>query len=549
MLTINVPAGTVAGDVMIASVTVRPCSNAALPCTVTVAAHADWTLVGSQQQPAGGGTGGNGNQLFVYQRVVTGTEPVAYIWTFGGAPVQAGAAGGILSFSGVDTASPIVAQLGALTASASSHTAPQIDTGLVANTMLVSTHASNSSTTWVFPGGMAERVDVASLVPTDDLGLAIEMNTELRALAGLTGTRTATYTTPGTPANDTGATHLLALRPAAPVNHYAISVLSTSVANCDYAEVTITAHNAAHTAVNPPSIRTVTLSLSASAATAAWQPTLVVGTGGWTPAGATATYLWPGNESSFTVRLRQSAVTSLTVNANDAFVTEALAEDPTISFVNSVFRISNGANAALSIGTQISGKPSNTGVGTQSLFLQAIRTDTVTGACTSIFPSGSEVDIGVGAQCNNPATCTQNVTLTTTSGTGSPTGNFVPAGAGTYPATIRFRFTTANARGAVLLQICRRRPDHIAVPAYHCRARSDDRRYEQRLRDAAVRLRVPRRERGHRDPARHAAHERPARCGGRPLHHDGQRLPVGRREDDGQRRHAPCRASTSPTTA
>ncbi len=444
-LTIPVPAGTVVGDVMIASVTVRPCSNAALPCTVTVAAHADWTLVGSQLQPAGGGTGGNGNQLFVYRRVVTGTEPAAYTWTFGGAPVQAGAAGGILSFSGVDTASPIVAQLGALTASASSHTAPQIDTGLVANTMLVSTHASNSSTTWLFPGGMTERVDEASLVPTNDLGLSIEMNTELRAAAGLTGTRQATYTTPGTPANDTGATHMLALRPAVPVNHYAISVLSTTVVNCDYAQVTITAHNAAHAAVNPPSIRTVTLSVSAGAATAAWQPTLVVGTGGWTPAGATATYLWPGNESSFTVRLRQSAVTSLTVNANDTFVTEALAEDPTISFVNSVFRISNGANAALSIGTQIAGKPSNTGVGTQSLFLQAIRTDTVTGACTSIFPSGSEVDIGVGAQCNSPASCTQNVTLTTTSGTGSPTGSFVPAGAGTYPVTIRFRFSTANA--------------------------------------------------------------------------------------------------------
>ena len=96
------------------------------------------------------------------------------------------------------------------------------------------------------------------------------------------------------------------------------------------------------------------------------------------------------------MRLRQSAVTSLTVNVTDTFVSESATEDPTISFVNSVFRISNGANAAQSIGTQISGKPSNTGFGTQSLFLQAIRTDTVTGACTSIFPSGSEVDIAGG---------------------------------------------------------------------------------------------------------------------------------------------------------
>ena len=442
-LTIPVPAGTAVGDVMIASLAVRPCSNAALPCTVTVTAHADWTLVNSRLQPVGGGTGGNGNQLFVYQRVVTGTEPIAYTWTFGGAPVMAGAAGGILSFSGVDTASPIVDQLGALTASASSHTAPQINTGTVTNTMLVSTHTSNSSTTWAFPGGMTERVDAASRVPTDDLGLAIEVNTELRALPGLSGTRTATYTTPGTPANDTGATHMLALRPGVPVNHYAIGALSTSVANCDFAEVTITAHNAAHAAVNPPATRIVTLATSVG--TGVWQPVLVTGSGTWTPSGldnGTATYLWPGGESSFTVRLRQSAVTALSVNLNDGFVVEAPAEDPAISFVNSALRISNGANAALAIGNQIASKPSNTGVGTQSLFLQAIRTDTVTGACASLFPNGAEVDFEVGAQCNNPAACTQNVTLTTTSGSGSPTGNFVPNGA--YPSTVRFRFTTAN---------------------------------------------------------------------------------------------------------
>jgi len=48
----------------------------------------------------------------------------------------------------------------------------------------------------------------------------------------------------------------------------------------------------------------------------------------------------------------------------------------------------------------------------------------------------------VGAQCNNPATCTQNVTLTTNSPAGN-SGSFVPNGA--FPATINFRFTTANA--------------------------------------------------------------------------------------------------------
>ncbi|MFN0038588.1 MAG: hypothetical protein ACKVP2_03655, partial [Burkholderiales bacterium] len=306
-LTIPVPAGTMVGDVMIAAVTVRPCSNAGLPCTVTIGAHADWTLVNSQQQPAGGGTGGNGNQLFVYQRVVTGTEPAAYTWTFGGAPIHAGVAGGILSFSGVDTSSPIVAQQGAITASASSHTAPQINTGTVTDTMLVSTHASNSSTFWVPPAGMTERVDVASRVVTNDLGLAIEMNTEVRAAAGLTGTRTATYLTPGTPANDTGVTHLLALRPAANINHYRVQNNATGV-NCQAENVTITAHNAAHTATAATG-RTITVTAVRVSGAAGnhgdW--TLVTGTGVLNNGAAddgVATYAFAAGENTVVLALK-----------------------------------------------------------------------------------------------------------------------------------------------------------------------------------------------------------------------------------------------------
>jgi hypothetical protein len=440
-LRVPVPPGTLANDIMIASIAGRPCSGASGgACTTTITPPVGWTPVNSFNQTTGGGTGGFGNVLYVYRRIATGAEPADYTWRFGGTPVNNGAVGGILSFSGVDTTNPIVADAGQTTPSATSHAAPSIDTGAETSTMLVATHAANSSTTWTSVEGMTEAVDGASLAVPNGLGISMAVYHQAQAAAGATGTRTAQYSSGA--AADTGAAHLLALRPS--VHHYAISVFSATVANCDYAEVTITAHSAGHVAVNPPLGRIVTLSVSAGAATAAWQSPAVSGTGVWTPAGATATYAWPGAESSFTVRLRQSAVLSLTVNANDTFVSEDATEDPTISFINSAFRISDGANAPLAIGSQIAAKPSNTGVGTQSLFLQAIETSP-TGTCTSIFPSGAEVDIGVGAQCNNPAACTQNVTLTTTSGTGTPTGNFVPAGAGTYPATIRFRFSTANA--------------------------------------------------------------------------------------------------------
>ena len=76
VLTINVPAGTLANDVMIASITYRPCSNVSgAACTTTITPPAGWTQVNSvTDQTTGGGTGGFGNRLFVYQRVATGSR-------------------------------------------------------------------------------------------------------------------------------------------------------------------------------------------------------------------------------------------------------------------------------------------------------------------------------------------------------------------------------------------------------------------------------------------------------------------------------------------
>lgn len=442
-LAIPVPAGTQSGDVMVASISVRPCGSLIIGgCTVTVASPTGWTLVRTVDQASGGGTGGFGNRLYVYYRVAGSSEPGSYTWTIGGAPVHAGAVGGILSFSGVDPLAPLVAEAGQATGFSSSHAAPSIDTGAITETMLVSSHTANSSGTWTPPTSMTETVDIASLPVPDDLGLSLEMNYEPRSAAGATGARTATLANP--PAPDTGATHMLALRPAVALHHYAVSVLNTSVATCDYAEITIRAHDAAHGLVNPPAGRV--LALTTSTGTGVWQPGLVSGSGAWSPSGANngvATYVWPGNESSFTVRLRQSAVATLSVNLLDnAGVTEDGTEDPVIAFVESAFRVSNGANAPLTVGSQIAGKPSNVGAGAQALYLQAIRTDTETGACVSLFPSGSEVAVEVGAVCLNPATCTQPVTLVTAASSAN-SASFVPNGG--YPVSVNFRFTTPNA--------------------------------------------------------------------------------------------------------
>jgi hypothetical protein len=449
-LTIPVPGGTQANDVMIASIALQPCSaTSGGACVTSVNPPAGWTLVRTIDQTTGTIPFSNplvyGNRLFVYRRIASGAEPASYTWTLGGALKPTGAVGGITSFSGVDTANPIVAEAGQATFSSFFHTAPSINTGTVTNTMLVSTHAANASTLWNPPSGMTERVDIASQPPPNVTGISMEMNSEPRAAAGPTGTRTASFASLSALPVADGATHMLALRPApALLHHYAIGALNTSVATCDYAEITITAHDAAHTPVNAPAGRILTLSTSTGTGT--WQPGLVSGSGTWSPSGVNngaATYVWPGGEASFTVRLRHATVATLSVNlADNSGVTEHAAEDPAIAFVDSAFRISNGANAPLAIGTQISGKPSNAGAGAQALYLQAIRTDTQTGACTSLFPAGSEVAIEVGAVCVNPATCTQPVTLSTSASSGN-SASFVPNGG--YPATINFRFTTANA--------------------------------------------------------------------------------------------------------
>ena len=190
-LSINVPAGTVQNDVMVAAIGVRPNS-------VTVTAPAGWTLVRRINS-----TAGNSNSLLVYYRVAGAGEPANYAWGFSS---STGSTGGILSFSGVDTASPIDVENGQPTPNGLTHTAPSVNT-TVANTMLVTAHTYSSAGTWTPPTGMTERVDVqgGGLQSTG-------INHVLQAATGATGTKAATASADA----DGGNAHILALRPAGP---------------------------------------------------------------------------------------------------------------------------------------------------------------------------------------------------------------------------------------------------------------------------------------------------------------------------------------------
>ena len=213
-ITINVPAGTVKGDVMVALISVRP-------YTATIAAPAAFTPLTRVNQ-----TTGTTSSLAVYTRVASSSEPASYTWTFS---ANTGNAGGILSFSGVDNGSPVDDWQTALVASGTSFPAPSVTT-TVANTMIVTGHEFASSMRFTPPAGMTEAFDVASLAVNNVAGTAVEGSYVLQAAVGASGTKTATVTGNA----DTAATATLALRP----------VVCSAVSDTGYASATATSGQA-----------------------------------------------------------------------------------------------------------------------------------------------------------------------------------------------------------------------------------------------------------------------------------------------------------------
>ena len=192
-LMIPKPAGTVAGDFMVAAIGFR--DDAA-----TIAPPSGWTLVRRMDQSSG-----NDNSLAIYTKAAGASEPSSYTWNVTDFDH---AVGGIQSFSGVDTANgPVNAEDGQSTSSSTSHSTPSV-TPTVANTMLVTAHTFASSTTWTAPSGMTEAYDTASL-PVSDAGGQSIIGSYAPHIFLATGSKTAT----ASGNSDTGNAHVLALRP------------------------------------------------------------------------------------------------------------------------------------------------------------------------------------------------------------------------------------------------------------------------------------------------------------------------------------------------
>jgi Family of unknown function (DUF6701)/Concanavalin A-like lectin/glucanases superfamily len=198
-LTINLPVGTASGDLMVAAIAVRPSS-------VNITPPAGWSAQAAALQNASG----NSSRQQIFYRVAGGAEPASYTWLFDSA--HTGAVGGIVSYSGVDTAAPFDAFGGNLTPQGGDsnlqHRALAVTT-TVADAMVISTHSFTSADTWTPPAGTTERVDAASQATPNAVGVALEINSVLQPVAGSTGDKVATAAGNG----DTGSATLMALRP------------------------------------------------------------------------------------------------------------------------------------------------------------------------------------------------------------------------------------------------------------------------------------------------------------------------------------------------
>jgi len=186
-LTIPAPAGVGSGDVMLAGISVRGTPNLTSP--------AGWTLVRLDL------ASGNTMRQAIYVKVAA-SEPANYTWTFS---TGQAAAGGIVAYAGVDTATPIDAHSGK-SGRGFTIIAPSVAT-TVNGAMIVGFFGHTTNTTITAPGGMTERYDVASTAAP--YFITSEGCDVLQPTAGASGDKIATA---GTQAVSVG--QLVALRPA-----------------------------------------------------------------------------------------------------------------------------------------------------------------------------------------------------------------------------------------------------------------------------------------------------------------------------------------------
>ena len=180
-ITINAPAGTASGDVLIAIVAHQNGVNRNLvpPSGWTAVPSTDWS-------------DGTNARIRSFFKVAGPLEPPSYTFTFASGAGQ-DMSGGILAVLGGSPTAPVNASNGQNNGSVGSKnvTAPSIST-TVANTLLVFGGACNVSASFTPPVGMTEHWDIAS---SGTYKVATEAASQPLGALGATGIRVATAST------------------------------------------------------------------------------------------------------------------------------------------------------------------------------------------------------------------------------------------------------------------------------------------------------------------------------------------------------------------
>lgn len=180
-LTISKPTGTGTGQLLVAGITVAGGTGE------TVTPPSGWSLIRRTD---------NSTVLSVlsYYKITGGSEPASYVFTFS---PSAKATGGIVRYTGIDTASPI-------DLSSTNNSGATSNTSVVANTITTSGQqeivlgifGSTARTTFTAPTGMTEAFDVQNGTSAN-AGPTIEVAAVTQATMGATGNKTATAAASG----------------------------------------------------------------------------------------------------------------------------------------------------------------------------------------------------------------------------------------------------------------------------------------------------------------------------------------------------------------
>lgn len=167
-LTLPAPAGTVAGDVLVAALDVRV--DKAVPLT----APAGWKLVRRNSAT----TGASMTQA-VFVKTAGSLEPGSYRWQFGTAAVSAG---GILRYEGADRSNPVAASGGRVRTNTTRVIAPSVSAP--ADSLAVAIFGTNGRNPVTPAGKLTERYDEQIDATRNVTSAAADV---LRPLSGATG--------------------------------------------------------------------------------------------------------------------------------------------------------------------------------------------------------------------------------------------------------------------------------------------------------------------------------------------------------------------------